>query len=113
MCMIAKVPRTTLVLLAALSSGDMLTASPQPATRPARTSIEGSDLVSLLPPDGIPAISNPQFVSVSEAASFLRNSDPILGVSAGGEAKAYGLWYLDQHEIVNDAIGGKPIAATW
>ena len=113
MCMIARVLRTAVVLLTALSAGGMLIASPQTATRPARTSIEGSDLVSLLPPDGIPAISNPEFVSVNEAASFLGDSDPILGVSGGGEAKAYGLWYLDQHEIVNDTIGGKPIAATW
>lgn len=49
MCMNAKVLRPTLVLLATLSSGDMLTASPHPSTRPARTSIEGPDLVSLLP----------------------------------------------------------------
>lgn len=110
---IAKVFRAAMVSLTALSPGGMVTASPQPATRPARSSIEGSDLISLLPRDGIPAISNPQFVPVSEATRFLQDSDLILGVSGGGEAKAYGLWYLDQHEIVNDAIGGKAIAATW
>ena len=39
--------------------------------------------------------------------------EPVLGVALGGEAVAYSLWYLDGHEIVNDLVGGTPIAATW
>jgi hypothetical protein len=34
-------------------------------------------------------------------------------VVLGGEARAYSLWQLDAHEIVNDQIAGTAIAATW
>jgi hypothetical protein len=31
----------------------------------------------------------------------------------GTVAKAYSLWQLDHHEIVNDTLGDVPIATTW
>jgi hypothetical protein len=31
----------------------------------------------------------------------------------GGEARAYSLWQLDAHEIVNDEVAGTAIAVTW
>jgi len=39
--------------------------------------------------------------------------EPVLGVSLDGEAKAYSLWQLDSHEIVNDSLAGTAIAVTW
>lgn len=71
-------------------------------------------LLHVLPPDRIPAIDNPQFVSAAEADKFLRPDEPVLGVFDGKIAKAYSLWQLDQHEIVNDSTPGHgPIAVTW
>jgi hypothetical protein len=43
----------------------------------------------------------------------MRAGEPVLGVVIGGEARAYSLWQLDAHEIVNDQIAGKAIAAAW
>lgn len=71
-------------------------------------------IVTLLPKDGIAAIFNPKFITAEEASeSQLRPADQILGVSINGEHRAYGTAFLSNHEIVNDTVGGKPIAVTW
>ena len=61
----------------------------------------------------IPAIFDPQFVSIAEAESLYYDNEPLIVVADGDKAKAYSIWYLDQHEIVNDYINGKAITVTW
>jgi Protein of unknown function (DUF3179) len=72
-------------------------------------------MVSVLAPDAIPALSQPVFVSRQEADKWMADEEPVLGLvdPVTGQAKAYSLWHLERHEIVNDRIGGKPIAVTW
>ncbi|MCC3304671.1 DUF3179 domain-containing protein [Sneathiella sp. HT1-7] len=65
-----------------------------------------------VPKDGIPAIDNPAFIPVAEA-DHLKSTEPVIGVVVNGEAKAYPLQVLIWHEIVNDEIGGVPIAVTF
>ncbi len=62
--------------------------------------------------DGIPAILSPQFVPAA-AATFLQGIDRVLGLSVGGEARAYPIKILNWHEIVNDSINGKPVVVTY
>ncbi len=62
--------------------------------------------------DGIPAILKPAFVTAREA-TFLEDDDRVLGLSRGGEAKAYPIKVLNWHEIVNDTVGGKPVVVTY
>lgn len=62
--------------------------------------------------DGIMALSYPEFVSSGEA-DYLSDDDRVLGVAVGGEAKAYPIGLLNRHEVVNDLIGGQPIAVTY
>ena len=62
--------------------------------------------------DGIPAILTPTFISAT-GATFLRDEDRVLGLTAGTEAKAYPVKILNWHEIVNDTIGGKAIVVTY
>lgn len=64
------------------------------------------------PRDGIPAIDNPQFVSVNRAR-WLQDDDRVLGVDYGGETKAYPIAILNWHEVVNDQIGQKAIVVTF
>ncbi len=71
------------------------------------------ELVTLLPKDGISAIFKPKFIAASEAATQLRDDDLVIGVSINGEHRAYGVAYLSGHEVVNDTVGGRPIAVTW
>ena len=75
--------------------------------------IGGEDVYQLLPVGAIPAIDDPEFVSGKKADRQMRAEEPVLGVVIGGEARAYSLWQLDAHEIVNDEIDGSAIAATW
>ena len=79
---------------------------------PKLSSFEGDKVYSLLAPDRIPAIDEPSLVAAKEA-DFMADEEWVLGVTNGEEARAYSLWHLDRHEIVNDALGGEPIAATW
>ncbi|MBA2268096.1 MAG: DUF3179 domain-containing protein, partial [Nitrosopumilus sp.] len=65
------------------------------------------------PPDGIPSIDNPQFVSIKDADNFMADSDLILGVNINGDIRGYPLQILVWHEIVNDMVGETPIAVTY
>jgi len=65
----------------------------------------------LLERGGIPAIFDPKFVSAEK--SGLPDSAWILGVAIGDDARAYSLNLLNSHEVVNDIVGGRPIAAVW
>jgi len=64
------------------------------------------------PPDGIPPIDDPTFLSPDEV-DFLADQEPVLAVEVEGEAKAYPLQIMTWHEIVNDTIGGVPITVTY
>ena len=72
-----------------------------------------SQIVTLLPPDAIPAINDPRLISAEEADEQLRLTDLVIGVSIDGEHRAYGAAFLSGHEIVNDMLGGRAIAVTW
>jgi hypothetical protein len=71
------------------------------------------DLVTLLGFDAIPAILDPEFVTVVEANEQMDDDEQVLGVSINGESRAYSVPMLSRHEIVNDVVGGVPIAVTW
>jgi Protein of unknown function (DUF3179) len=66
------------------------------------------------PPDGIPSVDSPKFVTVQEAGkNFLSDSDLVLGININGDIRAYPLLILVWHEIVNDEVGGVPVAVTY
>ncbi len=75
--------------------------------------IGGDDIYQVLPVGAIPAIDDPSFVSGAAANAQMSPGEPVLGIVLHGEARAYSLWQLDAHEIVNDEIKGTAIAATW
>ncbi|MFB6294824.1 MAG: DUF3179 domain-containing protein [Candidatus Nanohaloarchaea archaeon] len=75
--------------------------------------IHPSELVQGCPgKDCIPSIDNPQFQRAQEA-TWLDDRDLVIGVETNGEAKAYPFRILNVHEIVNDRVGGKPVAVTY
>ena len=71
------------------------------------------EIVTLLGFDAIPAILNPYFLTAGEADARMDPLEPVLGVSINGENRAYSIPMLSRHEIVNDVVGGVPIAVTW
>jgi hypothetical protein len=62
--------------------------------------------------DAIPSIDRPCHERPEEATA-LPDSGLVIGVDQGGEARAYPVDLLSLHEVVNDVVGGLPIAVTW
>jgi len=75
--------------------------------------IQGDPMYMVLPPDAIPSIDDPVLIPVDEVGDRAHPDEPFLGFVHNGEAHAYSTWLLEGHEIVNDEVGGKAIAATW
>ncbi|MBE8158729.1 MAG: DUF3179 domain-containing protein, partial [Betaproteobacteria bacterium] len=64
------------------------------------------------PKNGIPAIDAPVFAAAADAG-FIQNEELVLGVFINEDARAYPIKILNWHEIVNDEIGGAPVAITY
>ncbi|MFQ5922295.1 MAG: DUF3179 domain-containing protein [Anaerolineales bacterium] len=79
-----------------------------------RHTIPYSEILSGGPPkDGIPAIDNPQFVSVVEADEWLEDLEPVTVFQEGELARIYPMQILIWHEIVNDVVAGRPVTVTF
>ena len=70
-------------------------------------------IISILPRDAIAAINHPRFVDSAKAARWMEQDEQVIGLAIEGEEKAYPIKILSRHEIVNDTVGGKPVAVTW
>ncbi len=76
----------------------------------------------LIPPAGVfetgstdkdmPAINNPEMVTISQADAVLADSVDGVVVEKDGEARFYSLQILRWHEVVNDDFNGDKIAVT-
>ena len=64
------------------------------------------------PPDGIPAIDDPQF-DIAEEVYWLSDVEPVVVLELDGEARAYPVQILTWHEIVNDTVGATPVAVSY
>ena len=71
------------------------------------------DIMTVLGYDAIPAILDPEFATAAEAHDWMAPSEQVIGLSLNGEHRAYSIPLLSRHEIVNDTVGGKPVAVTW
>jgi hypothetical protein len=90
-----------LALPATAGANPLFWAGEWPNTDFSRHSVDLGEIMSGGPPkDGIPSIDDPKVVPVSD-------------VTVNGEARAYPLGILTQHEIVNDTIGGVPVTVTY
>jgi hypothetical protein len=70
------------------------------------------------PKDGIPPIDVPKFERLvagktSGWAAGIADVEPVIALAISGDARAYPLRILVWHEIVNDVIGGMPVAVTY
>ncbi len=74
---------------------------------------QGDKMYTLLPPDGIPAILDPEYLTGQEAADQMSADEPVMGLTNGKDSVCWSTWQLDAHEIVNDEFDGIAIAATW
>jgi len=79
---------------------------------PAFDPIRADEIQTILPEDAIPALVSPHYIPAS-TASDLRDDEEIIGLSVNGDSRAFPIATLSAHEIVNDVIGGRPVAVTW
>jgi len=85
-----------------------------PNTDFSKRTVEISEIESGGPPkDGIPALDRPGFMSVRRAELWLKPEEPVIALRVGEEARAYPIQILMFHEIVNDTVGGIPVAVTF
>lgn len=66
-----------------------------------------------LPPDSIRAIDRPCHETPATARALLPDSSQVIGIERGGDSRAYPVDLLALHEVVNDVVGGDPVAVTW
>lgn len=64
------------------------------------------------PPDGIPPIDEPVFAPAPDI-DFLADNEAVLALEINGEHRAYPVQIMLWHEIVNDTVGGVPVAVTY
>ncbi len=61
--------------------------------------------------DAKPAILEPEFVEAHQ--TVIAGGTKVIGIFIAGEARAYPLFILNNHQIVNDEVGGIPLSASW
>jgi hypothetical protein len=71
------------------------------------------EIITVLARDAIPAIMNPNFVSGEKAHAQMQPHSQVIGLSINGDYRAYSTAHLNSHEVVNDTVGGVPVAVTW
>jgi Protein of unknown function (DUF3179) len=96
------------------NTGDINPVFETQAEREINYIVPPDQIVSGGPPvDGIPSIDDPKFISVQEADNRLDDSELVLGINISNDVRAYPLQILVWHEIVNDNVGGFPVAVTY
>ena len=106
---------TLTVFAAAAAANPQAWAREWPDTDFQQTTIDDwSEVISGGPPkDGIPALTGPDFIPAAEETR-IDGREPVITVEIEGETpRAYPIRYLTWHEIVNDTVGGRPIAVTF
>jgi hypothetical protein len=63
--------------------------------------------------DAFPVLFDPPMGNVAEGDRFLRPSEWVIGIALNGKAKAYPITVMGFHELINDTVGGVPIAVCW
>lgn len=72
-----------------------------------------NEFTALLKRDAIQPVDSPEFWNAEKAEEFYFENEPVSVVVLNGEARAYPQSILMYHEIVNDRVGGFPVAVTY
>jgi hypothetical protein len=106
------------IVVIGLGASIVLT-DPTPTTLPRRSWQLLLGLAAMFSPPSKP-VPNPPIVNVpiapaDDAELDVRDTHFVVGVELNGESRAYSLNMLSRpdHHVVNDTLGGQPIAVTW
>ena len=101
-----------LILLPRLGAGTE-SAGDRPILVPPPPEVDPSAIKELLPRGSIQAIDDPQYVQAGADGPSMKPDERVIGVVINDDARAYPINVLSVHEIVNDMVGGEPVAVTW
>lgn len=73
--------------------------------------VDPNDIITVLAPDAIPAITDPSFER--DSPDWLPADARVVGLAVEGDARAYPLAIMSWHEIVDDVVGGRLVAVTY
>jgi len=80
----------------------------------AMCTLETDLLATSLPPDRIPALTEPtQVTEESPRAAYLRPADKVLGIVVNGQPRAYPHNILWHHEMIHDRFGTEWVTVTF
>jgi len=108
-----------------IASGALVAASCAPRvdlpSRGASASASGGELDEISdmitsggpPPDGIPPVEKPAYVSIAEASKQWKDDAIVDAFTIDGQPRAYVRFVTVWHEIVNETASGKPISVTY
>jgi len=77
-----------------------------------KTTIDIDEVINVIARDAIPSIDNPKFKPAIDE-DRIPNIEPVIAFKHNGIIRAYPLRYMMWHEIVNDVVGGLPVAITY
>lgn len=77
----------------------------------ARRAEWAAEIRRVVTPGFIRAIAHP--AAVTPELARIHPDEPVVGVSFEGQSRAYSIYLLNSHEVVNDTVGGQPIVVTW
>lgn len=91
---------------------------PTPTTNPlapAPRRLQMGELQLAADEDAIPAIfaDDSLFVDAITGDAEWDDGEFVIGVEINGDARAYPIRLMSQHELVNDTIGGQPVLISW
>jgi hypothetical protein len=104
------------VLAVGFRNNHQIARTPVPAfmqsATPGADPIRADEVVTVIPQDAKTALVGPAYLAAAQAPD-IQLSEEVIGVVINGDARAFPLATLNVHEIVDDVIGGQPVAVTW
>ena len=67
----------------------------------------------VLKPDRVQPLHDPRTMSADDAFDMYPSNTRVMGITHGGDVRAYPLAVLSYREVVHDTLGGVPVAVTW
>jgi len=73
----------------------------------------GQDAISAIDDPVFVRPDDPRFRAARARAGRTDQTIRVIGFAHNGQAKAYPISLLNDHELVNDVVGGKPVTVGW
>jgi hypothetical protein len=114
-----KIPLLVIGLVVVCLVAAFVLTDPAPSTLPRRARRLAGEIAAIVTarrgPLPLPPLVDVPVVSIPEARALVADESYVVGLELGGETRAYPLNMLSRpdHHVVDDVLGGRPVAVTW